>query len=285
MTRRAAGLRPEPPLRLLPTLLLLAMMLAACGPATSGDVAAGRSGGAAAPIELTVYAAASLQVAIEQIATAYAQAAPGMTISVSTGASSSLRTQIEQGAPADVFLSADTKQADALVERGLADRDARVFARNHLAIIVPTNPRPGISTPRDLARPGVKVIAAGDAVPITVYANQLLANLSSLAGYPPGFVKAYAVNVVSREDDVKAVVAKIELGEGDAAIVYRTDALASDAVATIAIPASANVSAAYAGVAVKASTHPDQASAFLDWLVGPHGQAVLASFGFSPPEP
>jgi molybdate transport system substrate-binding protein len=88
---------------------------------------------------------------------------------------------------------------------------------------------------------------------------------------------------VSREDNVKAVVAKIELGEGDAAIVYATDAKASKKVATVAIPAGANVAATYAGVVIKASQHAGAARAFLSWLAGPDGQAMLATFGFVPP--
>jgi len=107
--------------------------------------------------------------------------------------------------------------------------------------------------------------------------------LATQPGYPAGFVAAYDANVVSREDNVKAVVAKIELGEGDAAIVYVTDAKASSKVTTIEIPAVANVPATYAGLVVKASAHAAAAHAFLTWLAGPDGQKVLAGFGFLPP--
>src|SRR5688572_11689213 len=205
---------------------VLVVLTAACASAPSATTAA--------PIELTVYAAASLKGALEEIAPAYVLEAPGVTLAVSTGASSTLRTQIEQGAPADVFLSADTQQPAALVERGLATDVSRAFAANELTIIIPVD-APGIASPADLARSGAKIVAAGEAVPITKYANQVVANLASLDGYPAGYADAYAANVVSREDDVKAVVAKIELGEGDAAIVYRTDALAADAVGVIKI--------------------------------------------------
>jgi molybdate transport system substrate-binding protein len=239
---------------------------------------------AASPVELTVYGAASLSGALEEIATAYALHVPGVTLIVSTGASSALRTQIEQGAPADVFLSADTQQPTALVNAGSAAGDSRIFASNELTVITSLDAEKVIA-PVDLADPGVKIIAAGDAVPITRYANQVVANLARLDGYPAGFAEAYAANIVSREDDVKAVVAKIELGEADAAIVYRTDALAADAVAVVRIPDVANVAASYAGVAIKASTHPSQAAAFLDWLTASEGQALLASHGFSPAAP
>lgn len=254
------------------SLATLATLAAACGPAPSP---------AAAPIELTVFAAASLKGVLEEIAPAYALEAPRVTLTVSTGASSALRTQIEQGAPADVFLSADTQHPAALVEGGLAAGEARVFARNELTVIKPVD-APGISEPRDLAGPGVKIVAAGEAVPITAYANQVVSNLAALDGYPADYAQAYAANVVSREDDVKAVVAKIELGEGDAAIVYRTDALAADAVAVIRIPDAANVEATYAGVVVRASAHPGAARAFLDWLTSDQAQAILSAHGFSP---
>jgi molybdate transport system substrate-binding protein len=140
-----------------------------------------------------------------------------------------------------------------------------------------------IETPVDLARPGVKVIAAGDAVPITTYATRLVANLAREAGYPPSFVAAYSANIASREDNVKAVVAKIELGEGDAGIVYVTDARASTKVTTVNVPETANVPATYDGVVVKASRNADAARAFLTWLSGPGGQAILSTVGFLPP--
>ena len=158
-----------------------------------------------------------------------------------------------------------------------------MFAGNKLTVITPTDNPGGVSTPKDLAKPGLKVIAAGDEVPITKYATQLVANLAKEPGYPASFVDAYNTNVVSREDNVKAVVAKIELGEGDAGIVYVTDAAASDKVKTVDVPDSANVPATYAGVVVKASDNQGAASKFMDWFTGPDGQAILSSFGFLPP--
>ena len=257
--------------------LVALTVAAACTPASPD--------GAPAPAALTVYAAASLKGAMEEIVPVYARAVPGVTLTVSTAASSALRAQIEQGAPADVFLSADTAQPAALADAGLAAGDAWAFAGNRLAIVVPTDDPAGIDTPADLAHPGVKIMAAGQAVPITRYADKLVANLAALDGYPAGFLAAYRANVVSREDDVRAVIAKIELAEGDAAIVYQTDALASDGVVTIDVPPEADVAAPYAGVAIKASAHPAEAAAFLDWLTGSEGQSILASLGFSPAAP
>ena len=232
---------------------------------------------------LTVFGAASLGGALDAVKTAYEAAVPGAVLTISTDSSAALETQIEQGAPADVFLSADTAQPQKLIDAGLAAGDAVVFARNRLTVIVPAADPGRIASPADLARPGLKIVAAGDEVPISRYASQLVADLAKEPGYPPGFTAAYAANVVSKEDNVRAVVAKVELGEGDAAIVYQTDAAASVNVRTIDLPADANVPASYAGVVVTRASRADAAAAFLAWLAGPDGQAILATFGFLPP--
>ena len=232
---------------------------------------------------LTVFGAASLGGALDAVKTAYEAAVPGAVLTISTDSSAALETQIEQGAPADVFLSADTAQPQKLIDAGLAAGDAVVFARNRLTVIVPAADPARVASPADLARPGLKIVAAGDEVPISRYASQLVADLAKEPGYPPGFTAAYAANVVSKEDNVRAVVAKVELGEGDAAIVYLTDAAASVNVRTIDLPADANVPASYAGVVVTRASRADAAATFLAWLAGPDGQAILATFGFLPP--
>jgi molybdate transport system substrate-binding protein len=236
-----------------------------------------------APSEaLSVYAAASLKNAIVAVGRAYESAVAGATLTIATDSSSTLRTQIEQGAPADVFLSADQTNPQALVEAGLVDGDPVEFAGNVLTIIVPADNPAGLGSPVDLARPGTKVIAAGDEVPITKYAQQAVAKLALEPVYPADFADLYAANIVSKEENVNAIVAKIELGEGDAAIVYVTDAMAASDIDVIEIPASANVAATYAGVVLEHSPRREAAHAFLSWLAGPDGAAVLASFGFLP---
>ena len=232
---------------------------------------------------MTVYGAASLKGVLDKVKAAYETAKPGTTLTVSTDSSATLETQIEQGAPADVFLSADTTNPKKLVDKGLAAGDAVTFAGNKLTIIVPTANPAGIKTPADIAKTGVTVIAAGDEVPITKYATQLVANLAKEAGYPTDFVAKYTANIASKEDNVKAIVAKIELGEGDAGIVYVTDARASTKVTAVDVPDTANVPATYAGVVVKASRNAAAAQAFLTWFAGPDGQAILGTFGFLPP--
>jgi molybdate transport system substrate-binding protein len=275
--------------------LLSALLIAACSSAGAGpsaspsaappSVAAASAAPEPSPksAELTIFGAASLKGALDEAKAAYEAANPGTTVTVSTDSSAALETQIEQGAPADVFLSADTTNPKKLVDGGFASGDAVVFAGNELTIIVPTDNPGGVKSPMDLARKGLKIIAAGDKVPITKYATQLVQNLAGEPGYPAGFEAAYAANVVSQEDNVKAIVGKIELGEGDAGIVYVTDVAASDKVKPVDVPDAANVPATYAGVVVKASPHQDAAAAFLDWFAGPGGRAILSKFGFLAP--
>jgi molybdate transport system substrate-binding protein len=235
------------------------------------------------PVELTVFGAASLGPVLDRVAAAYAALPGGASLAISTDSSAALATQIEQGAPADVFLSADTTNPSRLAAAGLADGDPVAFATAGLAIIVPDDNPAGLREPFDVARPGVRVVAAGDAVPITAYAARLIENLAAEPGAPAGFVAAYAANVVSKEDNVAAVRAKIELGEGDAAIVYATDAAATDRVRTILVPATADVPASFAGLVVRGSPKLAAAGTFLAWLARPDGQAILAEFGYRPP--
>jgi molybdate transport system substrate-binding protein len=266
----------------------IALFVAACSSGSPTTASATSTSATASPttapsIELNILGAASLKGALDAARTAYEASRAGVTLTISTDSSAALETKIEQGAPADVFLSADTTNPKKLVDGGFANGAAVNFAGNKLTVIVAKDNPAGITSPADLAKPGVKVIAAGDEVPITKYATQLVQNLAREAGYRAGFAAAYAANIVSREENVKAVVAKVALGEGDAAITYVTDAKASADVLPIEVPAAANVPATYAAVVVKASANAEAARAFLDWLVGADGQAVLATFGFLPP--
>ena len=273
--------------------LLVAEFVAACGSGvqpslttsqpSSGSSAAASLPASAASIDLTVFAASSLTGVLDEVKVAYASSHPGTTLTISTDSSAALATQIEQGAPADVFLAADTTNPQKLVSGGFSAGETVAFAANKLAIVTPADNPAGLSTPADLATPGLKIIAAGDDVPITAYAKQLVTNLAKEPGYPAGFEAAYAATVVSKEANVKAVLGKIEIGEGDAAIVYATDAAASKDVTTIPLPDAANVTAKYAGIVVGTSPDQEPARMFLGWLTGPDGQAVLSRFGFLSP--
>jgi molybdate transport system substrate-binding protein len=257
----------------------LAVAIAAC---STTAAPAPVTPGAAAGGELQVYAAASLKAVLAKAKTAYETVNPGTTITIALDSSTALETKIELGAPADVFLSADTNNPQTLVDKSFASGAIVTFAGNRLTVIVPIANPAAIRTPADLAKPGVKVIACADGVPIQKYAAMLLDNLVNVAGYPADFAAKYAANVVSKEDNVGAIVAKLALDEGDAGIVYVTDAKTSDKVTTVAIPDGANVPAVYGGVVVKASPNQAASTAFLTWLAGPAGQAILATFGFLP---
>lgn len=271
--------------------LMAAFVLVACSgvpAATTGSTRATATATAAPAtstprIELHILGAASLKEALEQAQVAFEAAYPGTRLTISTDSSAALETQIEQGAPADVFLSADTANPQKLVDGGLAAGNAIEFAMNALTIIVPADNPAGIAVPADLAKPGVKLIAAGDEVPISRYANQLIDRLAALAPDADAFKAAIATNTVTKVENVRAVVAQVELGQGDAGIVYVTDAATSTEVATVALPADVNVRAAYAGVVVGASANAVAAQAFLAWLAGPDGQAILEPLGFLPP--
>ncbi len=239
-------------------------------PAATGD----RGG------ELTIYAAASLGPVLQSLRTSYVASHPGTTIAIATDSSAALEEQIEQGAGADLFLSADLVNPQKLSDRGFAAGPVGRFADNRLALVVPSSNPAGIRSPRDLARPGLRIVATARSVPIAVYTGQLLERLAKEPGYPADFVGRYDANVASREINVAAVLAKIELGEGDAGIVYATDAIRSRNVVQVAIPPDANVAASYGAIVLKASSHISEANAFLDWLTGPEGQRILATFGF-----
>lgn len=258
--------------------LLVAAVLLGCASPSS------RSPTADPEIRLLVFGAASLATALEEATAAYRAVEPSVAIELATGSSSTLATQILQGAPADLFLSADTANPARLRAAGLVAGDPVPFAGNTLVVIVPADDAT-VTTPADLARPGVRIIAAGDEVPISRYAADLVAKLGREPGYPADFAAAYAANVVSREDDVRALVTKVALGEGDAGIAYRTDALGDPAVRAIEVPPGTAVHAEYAGAVLAGSAHPTAAAAFLSWLAGPEGRAILARSGFDGPTP
>jgi len=268
---------------------VLALVVAACtapggstSPSGASPIGPGPSG-AAGSHALTILGAASLKAVLDEAKTAYEAANPGTTLVVAVDSSSALEAQIELGSDADVFLSADTANPQKLVGGGLAEGEAKVFAGNKLTIVIPVANPAAIESWKDLADGGLKIIAAGEAVPITKYATQLVENLAARSDAPAGFAAAYAAGIVSREENVKALIAKLELGEGDAGIVYVTDAKASVKVSTITVPDDANVPATYAGVVLKASDDLQRAEAFLDWFAGPDGQAILVRSGFLPP--
>ena len=244
-------------------MLAAALVLAGCG---GGEHQGGSS---ASPSEIKVFAAASLTAAFDELGPRFTAANGGTKVTFNFAGSQALATQIQQGAPADVFASADTTSMDKV--KGLVG-DPQVFARNLLAIVVEDgNPR-GIKGLEDLANPELKVVLAAPDVPAGRYAAEILGR----AGV--------TVKPVSQEDNVKAVVTKVSLGEADAGVVYVTDVTAGgDKVEGVDIPAEQNVTATYPIATVKASKASDQARAFVDLVRSPAGQQVLNGYGFLPP--
>ncbi len=241
----------------------VAAFLAACG--SSGGTAA------ATPLRgtVSVFAAASLSGSFTAIGNSFQAAHLGVTVKFNYAGTPTLVTQIEQGAPADVFASADTTNMDRLKGDGFTTGTSRVFAHNELEIVVaPGNPK-GITGLADLAKPGVIYITEAPTVPAGKYALQAL----KMAGV--------TVTPKSLETDVKSVISKIELGEADAGIVYTTDVTAAGGkVQGVAIPAAENVIATYPIVAVKASANLTAANAFIAYVLSAAGQSKLQAFGF-----
>jgi molybdate transport system substrate-binding protein len=235
--------------------------------------------GARADQEVLVFAAASLREAFAAIGARFEQAHPGVKVAVNLAGSQELRTQIENGAPADVFASADMKHMQALVNQKLAQAP-RVFARNEPVLVVP---RANPAQVRSLANlPDARRIVLGvPEVPIGAYTLRVLDAASKR--YGPDFRARVEARVVSRELNVRQVLAKVKLGEADAAIVYRTDAAAAGAeVQVIALPAELNVLAEYPVAVLSRARQPALAAAFVDLLLSRAGREVLIRFGFRP---
>ncbi|HZW00250.1 MAG TPA: molybdate ABC transporter substrate-binding protein [Candidatus Deferrimicrobium sp.] len=227
---------------------------------------------------LTIFAAASLADVLEDLETTWLDESPQVPLTIAFDASNVLAAQITEGADVDVFLSADLSRPAGLAEAGFTSGEPVTFAQNSPVIVVPLDSQ-AVMTAMDLAEPGIRLVAAGTSVPITRYAEEAIAQLAATTPDPAAFSSAVAANVVSREDNVRAALAKVELGEGDAAIVYATDAHASDAVREVPFPEAVQVSAEYG--AVQVSDDP-AAAAFVIWLTGPTAQAVLANAAFRP---
>ena len=248
-------------------MLIAAVVLAACG------TSSGNASSSATPLTgtVSVFAAASLTDAFNALGTSFSAAHSGVTVKFNFAGTPTLVTQIEQGAPADVFASADTTNMDKLKGDGFTSGTPQVFAHNKLEIVVaPGNPK-GINGLADLAKPGLIYITEAPTVPAGKYSLQAL----KTAGV--------AVTPKSLETDVKSVISKIELGEADAGIVYTTDVTAAGSKVTgVSIPDADNVVATYPMVAVKATTNSAAANAFIAFVLSSTGQAKLQSFGFLP---
>lgn len=231
--------------------------------------------------KVTVFAASSLTEVFKKMAVDFQAKNSGVTVEFNFAASSALESQIEQSAPADIFASADTANMQKAQDKSLIDGAPATFARNLPVIVVPADNKAGVTTAKDLAKPGLKLVLAAQDVPIGNYARQVIDKLNADAANGTGFKDAVTKNIVSNEANVRAVLSKIELGEADAGITYKTDALVSGAkVKTVVIPDAANVIAVYPIGVVKGSKNATAAAAFIAYVRGADGQAALKAAGF-----
>jgi len=233
------------------------------------------------PQMLTVFAAASLTDAFTEIGAAFDTANPGVTTIFNFAGSQALRTQIEEGAPVDVFASANSKEMDTLVTGAFVGIDiSQVFLSNKLVVILPADNPAALEKLEDLANADIKIVLAAEEVPVGKYARQALDLMD--AAFGAGYKDKVLVNVVSNEANVKQVVAKVQLGEADAGIVYTSDAIAAPDLKTIEIRTDLNVIAKYPIAPLVESKNTDLATRFIEYVLSAEGQAVLAKWGFAP---
>lgn len=280
------------------SIMLLSLLLfsAACSTqAAASAPAVEQAEPAAAPVEetaadeeveartLTVLAAASLTESFTELGQLFEDQNEGVTVALSFAGSQALAEQLGQGAEADVFASANTKYMTAVVDEGRVNADAaQTFAYNKLTVIYPKDNPGEIATLQDLAKDGLMVILADETVPVGKYSQQFLDNASADANFGSDYKEKVLANVVSFEDNVKAVVTKISLGEADAGIVYVTDITADAAESTekLDIPDELNTIGTYPIAPVADSANADLADAFVSFVLSEEGQAVLAKYGF-----
>lgn len=263
-------------------------------PAAAASPASAPAGGEATPVaatatfpegggELTVFAAASLTDAFELIKTELEAEYPGLAITYNFAGSQALVTQLDEGAAADVFASANNAQMQAASDNGSIAGEPVTFVRNRLAIVTPAANPAAIASAADLGNPDLRLVLAQAEVPVGRYAREAVCTMGAdTATYGDGFVARVAGNVVSEEEDVRDVLAKVQLGEADAGIVYVSDAaIAADEVQLIDIPEDVNIIATYPIAAVTDGERA-LADAFIAYLLSDEGQSTLVSFGFEP---
>ena len=245
-----------------------------------------RSGAAQTPVRptgaLTVFAAASLTEPFSEIGKRLEATYPGLKIIYNFGGSPTLRTQLEQGAQADVFVSADAAQMELAKQGRVVQGETPVFVKNRLAVIVPRDNPGKVTSFSDLAKPGLKLDLAAPKVPVGNYSRQALHRAS--AEYGADFEARALHNVVSEEENVKQVVAKVQLGEADAGIVYVSDVTLKigNSVVMVPIPDAYNQIAVYPIALTQSVQNRPAAEAFISFVLAAEGQALLRTHNFIP---
>jgi molybdate transport system substrate-binding protein len=248
--------------------------------ASSGQAWAADGGPAEGPADVVVFAAASLREVCTALQGPFENVHPGVHLRFNFAGSQELRTQLVQGASADVFISADTRQMSEAAEAGLVEA-AQPLCTNSPVVVVPKSNPSGLRRFEDL--PNVKRLVIGTAeVPIGRYTLEVLDKAN--AGLGSDFRARVEAKVVSRELNVKQVLAKVSLGEADAGIVYASDAAsAASQVQVVPIPQAFNVVAHYPMAVVRRAPHPKAAAAYVQFLLSAEARAAFARDGFGPP--
>ncbi len=276
------------PYHMLLLLCAVTFVVAGCTPFSAPAAGAAqtesatRAGTQPAPATLNVFAAASLTDAFDEIGASFAAAHAGTDVVFNFAGSNQLATQIGQGAPADVFAAANKTQMQAAIDSGrVVSGTQQTFARNRLVVVTPGDNPAGLASLQDLARPGSKIVLAAKEVPVGQYVLDFLDKAEADGSLGAGYKEAVLANVVSYEENVRSVLAKVTLGEADAGIVYTSDAGASaDEVQQIEIPDALNSIAQYPVAALSDSQNPELAQEFVAYVLGPEGQQVLEKYGF-----
>lgn len=263
-------------------LLVWGIGLAGCG---AGDATPGGAGTEAGPVTLTVFAAASLTDAFMEMGHAFQARHPNVEFSFNFGASNQLAQQLAAGAPADVFASANEAQMAVAVEAGrVADGSQQTFARNRLVVIFPADNPANIQLLHDLARPGLLLVLAAAEVPVGQYSLDFLDKAAQEPAFGAAFKDGVLANVVSYEENVRAVLSKVALGEADAGIVYSSDITSGAAadVGRLDIPDDLNTIATYPIAPISDSQQLELAAAFVEFVRSAEGQGILGDYGFIP---
>ena len=266
-------------------LLVLSLVVASCGPASTPTSGSKQAAGEASamPVTLNVYAAASLTNAFNEIGKQFAAEHAGIDVVFNFAGSNQLATQIGQGAPADVFAPANKTQMQAVIDSGrIVSGTQQSFVRNRLVVVTPADNPAQLRRLQDLAKPGIKIVLAAKEVPAGQYALDFLDKAAADGNPGAGYKDAVLANVVSYEENVRSVLAKVALGEADAGIVYTSDAAVNKGeVQQIEIPDALNTVATYPIATLSDSSNPDLAQQFVDYVLAPAGQQVLEKYGFS----
>lgn len=263
----------------------LLLYLTGCNPPVGA--LANPSGGRATPdpVTLTIFAAASLTDAFAEIGGQFEADNPEIELVFNFAGSQQLAQQLSQGAPADVFASANQRQMAVVISSGRITPDApQTFAQNRLVVIFPKDNPAGISRLQDLAKPGLNLVLAAETVPAGEYALDFLAKADQDADFDSNFKDKTLQNVVSYEQNVRAALVKVSLGEADAGIVYLSDIKGSNArnVGTMDIPDRLNILASYPLAPISDSPNLQQAQGFINFVLSSTGQEILANHGFVP---